>query len=135
MELPSEDRLAINDLLVSFCDATDALGDGEAAAALFAEDAVYDLTGFGLQAFTGRTVIREFFRNSFAATERNVHFISNIKVHSHTTESAVASAYVHAFSHNKAGGKMELRARYDVDVRKERGEWTFSRMSIAILPV
>ncbi len=129
------DRLAINDLLVSFCYAADALGDGEVLAGHFAEDAVYDLTGFGLQAYTGRPAIREFFRNSFATAERNVHFISNIKVHSGSGARAAASAYVHAFSHGKDGSKMEVRARYDVDVSKTDGGWTFTRMSIAVLPV
>lgn len=128
-----EDRRAIDDHFVSFCYAADALGDGEALAAHFAEDAVYDLTGFGLQAFTGRAAISDFFARSFAATERNVHFISNIKVCSTAAATAVASAYVHAFSHSNDGGKMEIRARYDVDLLKTDDGWKFSRMSIAVL--
>jgi ketosteroid isomerase-like protein len=133
--ISTEDRMAINDLLVSFAYAADALGDGEAISALFTEDAVYDLTGFGLSEFTGRPAIRDFFRTSFAATQRNVHFISNIKVHTSDSTSAVASCYVHAFSHTLVGGRMDLRARYDVDLRKVGDGWKFSRMGIAVLPV
>jgi uncharacterized protein (TIGR02246 family) len=127
--------MAINDLMTDFAYAADALGDGEAISALFTEDAVYDLTGFGLSQFAGRAAIRDFFGASFAATQRNVHFISNIKVHSRATISAAASCYVHAFSHTKDGGRMDLRARYDVDLRKTGDGWKFSRMGIAVLPV
>jgi ketosteroid isomerase-like protein len=133
--ISTEDRMAINDLLVSFAYAADALGDGEAISALFTEDAVYDLTGFGLSEFAGRAAIRDFFGTSFAATERNAHFISNIKVHTSDATSAVASCYVHAFSHTVNGGRMDLRARYDVNLRKVSDGWKFSRMGITVLPV
>lgn len=133
--LAAEDRMAISDLFVGFCHAVDGLGDGEAPAALFAEDAVYDLTGFGMQAFTGRAAIRDFFSASFSATERNVHFISNILVHSGDATGAFVTAYVHAFSHTSDGGKLELRAVYDADVRKTGEGWKFARMGISMLPV
>jgi ketosteroid isomerase-like protein len=131
----TEDQLAICDLFVSFCYAADALGDGTEIAALFSDDAVYDLTGFGLYAFTGRPAIHDFFRTSFAATRRNVHFISNIKVQIGASSTASASAYVHAFSEPKDGDKIELRARYDVDVVKSADGWQFSRMGIELLRV
>ncbi len=130
-EIVLEDRIAINDLFVDFAYAADALGDGETIAALFTEDAAYDLTPIGLSAFTGRAAIRDFFKGSFAATKTNVHFIGNIKFHS----AAQASAYVHAFSHTKDGGKIDVRARYDADLRKTDDGWKFSRMGISILPV
>lgn len=132
---PVEDRLAINDLLVSFCAAADALGDASPIAAHFTDEAVYDLTGFGLQAFEGRDAIHGFFAASFAQAERNVHFLSNVAVADYAGDSASASAYVHAFSIGKDGSRMELRARYDVQVRRTDAGWKLSRMGIAVLPV
>jgi ketosteroid isomerase-like protein len=130
-----DDRRAIDDLFVGFCYAADALGNGETLAVHFTEDAVYDLTGFGLREYVGRPAIRDFFQASFAATERNAHFLSNIKVHSATDVVAAASAYVHAFSHSSDGSKMEIRARYDVELCKTDDGWKFSRMGITVLPV
>lgn len=133
--LSTEDRLAIQDLFIGFAYAADALGDGEAIAAFFTDAAAYDLSAIGMQAYAGRAEIAEFFRGSFAATERNVHFVGNIKVHSADAAGAVASAFVHAFSHLKDGNKIDVRARYDVDLRRADDGWKFSRMQLAILPV
>ena len=132
---PAEDRLAINDLLVSFCGAADALGDPAAITGHFTEDAVYDLTGFGLQAFEGQAAIAGFFAASFAQAERNVHVLSNVAVADYAGDSASASAYVHAFSIGKDGSRMELRARYAVEVRRTDAGWKMSRMGISVLPV
>ncbi len=133
--ISTEDRLAIQDLLVDFAYAADALGDGEAIAALFADDATYDLSALGMRVYSGRPAIRDFFRASFAATDRNVHFIGNIKLRSSDATSAQASAYVHAFSHLKDGSKIDVRALYDVDLGKADNGWKFSRMQVSILPV
>lgn len=129
------DRLAITDHFVGFAYAADALGDGDKIAAYFTDDAAYDLTAIGLPSFTGRDAIRDFFRGSFAATQSNVHFIGNIKVHSGDAAGAVASAYVHAVSHLKDGTKIDVRVRYDVDLRKTDDGWKFSRMGLALFPV
>ena len=50
---PLEDRIALEDLASAYCNAVDRVGDLDGVLAVFAEDAVYDLSGFGLGLMQG----------------------------------------------------------------------------------
>ena len=130
---PLEDRFQIEDLAIAYCTAVDTIGDIEGVCALFAEDAVYDLTALGLGEIKGRDAIAAFFADMFPNMAHNAHSLSNFAIVRYAHDSAVARAYVHAISRGIDGSEMALRARYHFAVARRGAAWVITRLGVDIL--
>ena len=130
---PLEDRLAIEDLAIAYCTAVDTIGDIEGVCALFAENAVYDLTTLGMGLIKGRDAIAIFFAGMFPGMAHNAHSLSNFALVSYARDSAVARAYVHAISRDIDGGELALRARYHFTVARQGAAWVITRLGVDFL--
>lgn len=133
MRCPVEDRLAINDLAVAYAYAVDDIGNSDSVANLFVEDGVYDVTGFGLGEFAGREAIRAFFDGAFAGMAHNAHMLSNFRMLEFAGDSAVAEAYIHAFSEGRDGQLLDLKALYRFDVARVADAWKIARFAMKLL--
>ena len=128
-----EDRLAIEDLAVAYCTAVDAIGDVEGVCAVFTEDAVYDLSGYGMAALGGHAEIRTFFAAAFPSMAHNAHYLSNFAITAYAGETASARAYVHAYSKGTDGSEIEVRARYYFDVVRGATGWKIAHLALDFL--
>ena len=133
IDCPVEDRLAIQDLAVTYAYAVDAIGDSDGVANLFTEDGVYDVSGFGLGEFAGRAAIRGFFDGAFAAMASNAHLLSNFRLIGFSGDTATAEAYMHAYSLGKDGKLLDLKALYRFDVARTLGGWKIARFTMRLL--
>jgi ketosteroid isomerase-like protein len=131
--LSIEERLQINDLIVDYCNSVDVVGNVDGVCALFAEDAEYDVSAFGLGQFKGVDAIRGFFSGVFPNIAASAHYVTNIAIRSGRAGEASASAYVLAWSVSKAGDRMEVKARYDLDLIRTASGWRFAKMAVALL--
>ncbi|RVU05735.1 nuclear transport factor 2 family protein [Novosphingobium umbonatum] len=132
MSLSAEDRFAIADVVNGFALAVDDIGNVDGVVALFAPDAVYDLSALGMGTILGQEGVGEFFTTAFAGMAHNAHYMTNITASS-TDAGAKAQAYGHAFSLGKDGAMMEVKARYNFDlVRSEKG-WLIARLTMGLL--
>mgnify|MGYP001811068594 CR=1 FL=1 len=131
--LSLDDRRQIDDLIIGFCNAVDALNDIDAVCAAFSDDAQYDLSAFGMGAFTGIAEIRGFFSGSLPAMSHSAHLVSNISVKPDGADAARAGAYVLAWSISKAGDRMELKAKYDLKLKRTAAGWRVAYMAVGLL--
>ncbi len=130
---PVEDRLGIEDLAIAYCTAVDTIGDIDGVCALFADDAVYDLTTLGLGEVRGRKGIADFFAGAFPTMAHNAHALSNFAIVSYAGDTASARAYVNAISQGTDGSEMALRARYYFDVARGGAGWLITRLGMEFL--
>ena len=133
IECPVADRLAIEDLAIAYAYAVDAIGDSDGVASLFTENGVYDVSGFGLGQFVGRTAIRTFFDGAFEAMASNAHLLSNFRLTDYRGETATAEAYMHAYSLGKDGKLLDLKALYRFDVARTSDGWKIARFAMRLL--
>ena len=127
------DRIAVEDLATAYCNAVDRIGDIDGVLAVFAEDAVYDMTGFGLGLMEGHAAIRTFYEGAFPTMAANAHFASNFALTAFADDAASASIYVHAFSKGKDGNLLEVRVKYLIDARRDAGMWRIARLGLEML--
>lgn len=132
-ELSLDDRRQIDDLIIGFCNAVDALSDIDAVCASFTDDAQYDLSAFGMGAFTGIAEIRGFFSGSLPAMAHSAHLVTNIAVNQDGADAAKAGAYVLAWSVLKTGDRMDLKAKYDLKLKRTPAGWRVSYMAVGLL--
>ena len=130
---PVEDRLEIEDLAIAYCTAVDTIGDVDGVCALFAEDAVYDLTTLGLGEICGRKSIADFFAGAFPTMAHNAHALSNFAIVGYAGNTASARAYVNAVSRGTDGSEMALRARYHFNVARGEAGWRIDRLGMEFL--
>lgn len=130
---PVEDRIALEDLATAYCIAVDRIGDIDGVLAVFAEDAVYDLSGFGLGAMQGHDAIRAFYTGAFPAMAGNAHYASNFALTGFAGDTASATIHVHAFSKGTDGSLLDLKVRYLIDARRDSGVWRIARLSLELL--
>ncbi|WP_295637206.1 nuclear transport factor 2 family protein [Novosphingobium sp.] len=130
---PIEDRIALEDLATAYCNAVDRIGDIDGVLAVFAPDAVYDLTGFGLGVMEGHAAIRAFYAGAFPTMAGNAHYASNFALAAFAGDTASASVHVHAFSKGTDGSLMEVKVRYLMDARRDPGTWRITRLSLELL--
>ncbi|AMN47383.1 hypothetical protein ACG33_09790 [Steroidobacter denitrificans] len=104
----------------------------DAMMALFAENAVYDLSAYGHASVAGRAAIRELFLQSvFRAEQCSFSSISNLRTDIQGTRASGADYFVHLGYNNPNHGantRHYVEGRHYYDFVKEKGEWKISRM-------
>jgi uncharacterized protein (TIGR02246 family) len=132
MSLSAEDRFAIADVVNGFALAVDDIGNVDGVVALFAPDAVYDLSALGMGTIQGQEGVAEFFTAAFAGIAHNAHYMTNITALPCDTGAKV-QAYGHAFSLGKDGAMMEVKARYNFDLVRSGQGWLIARLTMGLL--
>ncbi len=127
---PIEDRLAIEDLMVSYCTAVDSLGDLQALCDVFTEDGVLDLSGIGLPKKIGHAGIREFFTGVFADMSHHAHYLTNFAMTAYDGDTASARAYIIGMGRSKDGNEVTVNGRYYFDVRRTPAGWKTTRYTM-----
>jgi len=120
---PIEDRLAIEDLVISYATAVDSMNDLDGLCAVFTEDADFDLSGIGLPKGKGHDAIRGFFENVFASMSHHAHHISNFAITAYDGDRASARAYVIGLGRSKEGATITVHGRYYFDVTRTSAGW------------
>jgi ketosteroid isomerase-like protein len=128
--VPIEDRLAINDLMIAYCTAVDGLSDVEAVCAVFTEDAVFDLSGIGLPKMEGHAGIRDFFSGVFADMSHHAHYLTNFAMTAYDGDSAAARAYIIGMGRAKDGNEVTVNGRYYFSVRRTEQGWKATRYTM-----
>ncbi len=118
-----EDRLALQELISSYCIHIDEGKDVDAIVDCFVEDAVLDLSGLGLPVVTGRKNIREFFVSVLAATECNAHFSTNFRINRLAGEEAECQSYVYAVGVAKDGSDILVYAKHQFHCVRTAAGW------------
>jgi ketosteroid isomerase-like protein len=125
--IPIEDRLAINDLMVAYCTAVDSLHDVQAVCDVFTEDAVFDLSGIGLLKAEGHEGIRSFFAGVFGGMSHHAHYLTNFAMTTYNGDTASARAYIIGMGRAKDGNEVTVHGRYYFDVRRTIIGWKATR--------
>ena len=133
MNCPIEDRLAIQDLMISYAHAVDSMNDIDAVCDVFTEDAVFDLSGIGLAALEGHSGIRGFFTNVFSAMANHAHYLTNFAVTAYAGDTASMRAYVIGMGVGKDGRAVTVNGRYFFDVRRTDAGWKATRYTMDFL--
>ncbi|MEY2925531.1 MAG: hypothetical protein RL367_8 [Pseudomonadota bacterium] len=128
--IPVEDRRAINDLLIAYCTGVDSLGDIDAILAVFAEDAVFDLSGIGLPNVVGHAGISGFFAGVFADMSHHAHYLTNFAMTAYTGDTASARAYIMGMGRAKDGNEVTVYGRYYFDVKRTCTGWKATRYTM-----
>jgi len=123
---PIEDRLAIEDLMISYATAVDSLHDIDGICVLFTEDADFDLSGIGLPRSKGHGAIREFFTGVFASMSHHAHHLTNFAITSYDGDRASARAYIIGLGRSKEGAEITVHGRYYFDVVRTSDGWKAS---------
>lgn len=128
--IPVEDRLAIQDLMVSYCYAVDTLSDVGAVLAVFPEDGVLDLSGIGLPVCRGHAEIAAFFEGVFRDMSHHAHYLTNFRFRDYTGNAAQATAYVIGMGRARAGHEVAVHGRYHFDAVRTPAGWKCARYSM-----
>ena len=130
---PIEDRLAIQDLLIAYAHAVDSLHDIDGICDVFAEDAVFDLSGINFPSLNGHGEIRAFFADTFAAMSAHAHYLTNFAITAYAGDTASIRAYVIGMGKYKAGGGITDNGRYYFDVKRVGSRWKATRYTMDFL--
>lgn len=128
--VPIEDRLAINDLMIAYCTAVDSLGDVQAVCDVFTADAVFDLSGIGLLRASGHAEIREFFTGVFADMTHHAHYLTNFAITAYDGDTASARAYIIGMGISRDGHSVTVNARYHFDTVRTGQGWKATRYAM-----
>lgn len=128
--IPIEERLALQDRMIDYCYAVDALDDLEALLDLFTDDAVLDFSDIGLPAMHGKQEFRKFYENVFADMTHHTHYISNFRVESYEGDNAVMRAYVQGLGRDKDGKEVLVHVRYRMAFVRTAAGWKCGRYEI-----
>jgi len=126
---PTEDRLAIRELVDSYNDAVMRL-DGEAWASNWMEDGIWSLPGVGEVA--GKAKFYPMWQQAMSAFSF-VGFFASAGPIVVTGDTAHGTWYQQEFLHMKAGGKQTITGRYEDDYVRKDGRWFFAKRVYAVL--
>ena len=129
-QIPLEERIALQDLMVDYCYAVDKLTDVDELLALFTDDAVLDFSDIGLPAMPGKDSFRKFYDAVFADMSHHTHYISNFRVESYAGDTANMRAYVQGLGRAKDGNEVHVHVRYRLECVKQGGRWLCSKYQI-----
>lgn len=130
---PIEDRLAIQDLMISYATAVDSLHDLDGICELFVEDVVFDLSGINFPSLVGRGQVRKFFEDTFNEMSAHAHYLTNFAVTAYAGDTASMQANVIGLGHYKAGGEIAIYGRYYWDVVRTADGWKGARYTMSFL--
>jgi ketosteroid isomerase-like protein len=119
--VPIDDRLAINDLMVAYCTAVDSLNDVEAD---------FDLSGIGLPKISGHAGIRAFFQGVFADMSHHAHYLTNFAMTAYDGDTASARAYIIGMGRAKDGNEVTVNGRYYFNARRTEKGWKATRYTM-----
>jgi len=135
VQMPIEDRIAIQDLMTAYCYAVDDIGHIEPLLALFTDDAVLDFRKIGLPLMNGKGDIRNFFESVFADMTHHAHYISNFRPEAYDGDTAAMSAYVNGMGRAKDGNEVVVQVQYRFDCVRTAEGWKANRYSMfAMMP-
>ncbi len=104
----------------------------DAVMAVFAVNAVYELSAYGYASAVGRAAIRELFLSSiFRAEQCSFSSISNVRIDIRGAQASGADYFVHfGYNNPKYGGntRHHVEGQHHYDFVREKGEWKISRM-------
>jgi len=130
-ELSAEDRVAIGELLASYCYAID-LGRWETLPQLFTDDCRLDF-GATMGVHEGREGLRAFTDSLRSASIRMRHYLTNVVI-AGDGERARAESYVLAFV-GEPGALHQTTGRYEDELVKRGGRWAIRlRRAVIELP-
>ncbi|PRB84140.1 nuclear transport factor 2 family protein [Pseudomonas sp. MYb185] len=124
-----EDRLALQDLIHSYCIHIDEAKSVDAIVDCFVDDAVLDLSGLGLPVITGRNDIHEFFVSVLAATECNAHYSTNFRINRLEGDEAECQSYVYAVGVAKDGSDILVYAKHQYHCLRTNKGWKIKHFS------
>lgn len=131
-----EDRIALEDLLTSYCLAVDTLSDMDALLGVFTPDAECDLSGIGLPSLKGHGEIRGFFEGVFRDMTHHAHFVSNFRVDRYDGDTASVRAYVMGMGRSRDGNQVLVYVRYFLDCARTADGWKTTRFfEDALMPL
>lgn len=129
-QMPLEERIALQDLMVDYCYAVDKLTDVDELLTLFTDEAVLDFSDIGLPAMPGKAAFRKFYETVFADMSHHTHYISNFRVESYADDTANMRAYVQGLGRAKDGNEVHVHVRYRMECMKQDGRWLCSKYQI-----
>lgn len=133
LSCPVEDRLAIQDLAVAYARAVDTMGDIDGVLAVFAEDAVFDLSAIGLDPLHGHERIRAFYEAVFAANAHHAHHLSNFALTAYDGDSGALTCHVHGIGVARDGGRVTVHGRYHFAVARTAAGWKATHYALDLL--
>lgn len=118
-----EERAALEDALLDYLFAVDALDDLDAMTDCFTDDAVLDLSGLQLGIYTGTAQIRDFYEGVFKAVVNHMHMMTNFRVLEYAGDTARVYAYVCGMAHSAQGVDIQVYVYYDLQMRRTATGW------------
>lgn len=135
VQMPLEDRIALQDLMTAYCYAVDDIGNIEGLLELFTQDAVLDFRKIGLPLMDGHGDIRAFFEGVFTDMTHHAHYITNFRPEAYDGDSAAMSAYVIGMGRARDGNEVTVQVQYRFDAVRVDGGWKANRYSMfAMMP-
>ncbi|MFA7439855.1 MAG: nuclear transport factor 2 family protein [Sphingomonadaceae bacterium] len=130
IDIPLEDRIALQDLMTAYCYAVDKLENIDVLLSLFTDDAVLDFTAIGLPLMNGKGDIRRFFEGVFADMSHHAHYITNFRPIRSDAEGGAMTAYVIGLGRSKDGNEVEVNVQYTFDAVRTADGWKVRRYSM-----
>ncbi|MDR2856992.1 MAG: nuclear transport factor 2 family protein [Novosphingobium sp.] len=118
-----EERRALEDALLDYLTAVDALDDLDGMVACFTEDAVLDLSGLDLDVFEGAQAIRGFYEQVFKTMSHHMHTMTNFRVTEYAPGAARCHAYVCGMGRSQEGTDIQVYVYYDLRMRRTDRGW------------
>lgn len=118
-----EDRIALETVLQNYYAAVDTMSDIDGIVACFTEDAVFDVSDLGLEAYRGHDAIRAFFKGVFTDTAHHAHHVSNFRIKSLGENEATARGYVIGAAEGRTGMKIFVHCCYDIEYVRTASGW------------
>lgn len=122
-----EDRDQIKELTARYCWHV-AHGEGEAVAALFADDGVLEVTDGSFKPVKGRDELLKFYRTSVNQPEMAIPFIQNHIIQVNGDEAEGTCGIEARFTRN--GESVTAAGYYEDRYRRENGKWRFTQRKI-----
>jgi SnoaL-like domain len=121
-EVPIDDRIALQDLMIGYYYAVDRLITEEVLD-WFTDDAVLDLSGVGLEIMSGKPVIGAYYEHMLVNVSHTTHYISNFAVEAYAGDRATFRAYIEGLGRMNDGNEIHGHSRGWMDCVKLGGTW------------
>ena len=127
VQVPLEEHRRLEEALLDYLTAVDAMDDIDALTACFTEDAVLDLSGLDLGVYHGRDGIGGFFSGVFESMSHHMHTMTNFRVTEYSDTDARVYAYICGMGRSHEGVNIQVWVYYDLDMRRTADGWKISR--------